>query len=415
MPTGVVIETLGCKLNQAEAEGLAREFEAAGFYVAAPGEPCDVYVLNSCTVTATADAKARHLVRSAHRRSAQSILVATGCYGEGLVAALRAVRGAQVLLCPDKTEIVPRLRGLGYGGEAVSGSARRRTRAFIKAQDGCSNYCAYCIVPFMRNEESSQSPDDVISEINTRIREGHREIVLTGTEIGAYRYRHFGLTELLQRILKETGAARVRLSSLQPAEVTESLLELWDDKRLCPHFHLSLQSGSDSVLRRMARRYDTCEYQDAVTRIRSALPEVAVTTDVIVGFPGETEAEFAESYRFCASLGFARIHVFPFSPRPGTAAATMQAQVTAGEKKERNQRMLKLAKESAQAYRSRYLDRVPEVLWETESNGILAGYTANYIRVYADAEDGLVNTILKVKLIKLYKDGVWGEIQKEAE
>ncbi len=411
--TRVAFETLGCKLNQAESESLARDLEAAGFCLVAPDESCDVYVLNACTVTATADAKARQLLRLAHRRRANSVLVAAGCYGESVAGALRAVTGTQVLLCRDKAEVVPKLRQLGYGGRCVRNHTRRRTRAFVKAQDGCSSFCTYCIVPFIRGREKSRPPDDVVNEVSARVGESYQEVVLTGTEIGAYRHQGLDLAGLLGRILKETGVARLRLSSLQPTEITPALLKFWGDHRLCPHFHMSLQSGSDSVLRRMGRHYNAAEYLAAAGRIRDAVPDAAITTDIIVGFPGETEAEFEESYCLCASLGFARIHVFSFSPRPGTAAAAMPAQVATGIKKERSQRMLVLAKESAKAYRSLFLGRTLAVLWETEASGILTGYTGNYIRIFADAGQGLPNTILAVRLIKLYKDGVWGEIQKE--
>jgi len=402
------LETLGCKLNQAEAESLARELGAAGLHLVASDEPCDVFVINSCAVTATAEAKARHLLRLAYHRNPQAILAVLGCYSESVAGLLHSLAGAQGLLCRDKTELVPRLQALGYGGANLQYNPGRRTRAFVKAQEGCRNFCAYCIVPLLRGREKSRPHDEIVSEIDDRVREGYREVVLTGTEIGAYRYRRLGLEGLLRRILEKTEVARLRLSSLQPPEVTSTLLGLWQDERLCPHFHLSLQSGSDGVLRRMGRRYDVAGYLAAVAGIREALPEVAITTDIIVGFPGETAAEFEESYQLCASLGFARIHVFPFSPRPGTTAAAMPDQVAENIKKERSQSMLALAGESARTFRTRFLGRTLTVLWEAEAEGILSGYTGNYIRVYTEAEAGLVNTITAATLVKLYRDGVWG-------
>lgn len=411
--TRVALETLGCKLNQAEAESLVRELEAAGFCLVEPSERCDIYVLNACTVTATADAKARHLLRLAHRLSPQAVLTVLGCYGESIERLMRSIPEVQVLLCRNKKELVLRLQELGYNGALAPSSFGRRTRTFVKAQEGCRNFCTYCIVPFVRGREKSYPPSVITGEVAARAGEGYREAVLTGTEIGAYRYRRLGLEGLLRRILRETDISRLRLSSLQPTEVTAGLLKLWGDGRLCPHFHLSLQSGSDSVLQRMGRRYDVAGYQEAVALIRNTVPEAAITTDIIVGFPGESGEEFEASYRLCASLGFSRTHVFSFSPRPGTAAAVMPEQVTDGVKRERSQRMLALAGTSAAAFCARFLGTVLTVLWEAEDQSLLVGYTGNYIRVYAAVRPGLVNKLTAVRLIKAYRDGVWGEIIKE--
>ena len=412
MVSRVALETLGCKLNQAEAESLGRELEASGLCIVDPDEPCDAYILIACTVTAMADAKARHLLRLAYRRNPQAVLAVAGCYGTSVASLLESLPNVRVLLCRDKTELVTQLRELSGGGD-VQAYTGRRTRAFVKAQEGCSNFCTYCIVPFVRGGEKSLPSDVVISEISARVKEGRREVILTGTEIGAYRHCDLGLTGLLRRILNETTVDRVRLSSLQPTEVTTDLLDLWSNTRMCPHFHLSLQSGNDGVLQRMGRRYNTSEYRDAVVRLLALRPDVAVTTDVIVGFPGETEEEFEESFAFCASLDFARIHVFVFSPRFGTAAASMPDQVPVAIKKERGQRMRQLADESASAFRFRFLNQKLEVLWETENKGVVAGYTGNYMRVYAKSNDELINRIMALKLLKLHRDGVWGEIEKE--
>jgi len=411
MPTAirVVLETLGCKLNQAETESLARELGAAGFCIVASGEASDIYILNACTVTATADAKVRHLLSRAHRQIPPPVLVLTGCCNEGEASFGRVMQGARVFVCRDKSAIVPLLQGLGYSGAGAGRLPRGRTRAMVKAQEGCRNYCTYCIVPFMRGQEKSRPPDDVIGEVDARVWDGYQEVVLTGTEIGAYSHDNLGISELVCRILEETGVTRLRLSSLQPVEVTEALLRLGGSGRLCPHFHLSLQSGCDSVLSRMRRRYDTAGYQDAIKRIRAMMPEAAITTDVIVGFPGETEVEFEESYRFCASVGFARIHVFPFSPRPGTVAADMPDQVAPSIKRERSRRFLTLARESAEVFRTAFLGKALMVLWEGEARGIMSGYTGNYIRVYSGVGAGLVNEVTDVRITKLYRDGVWGE------
>ena len=263
-------------------------------------------------------------------------------------------------------------------------------------------------MPLVRPHKESQPAAEVIARIRQKVAGGHREAVLTGTEIGSYDDNGLGLKGLIQRILAETDVSRLRLSSLQPPQIDGRLLELWQDSRLCRHFHLSLQSGSQAVLERMGRRYTIGDYGRAVALIRQAVADAAITTDVIVGFPGETEAEFAESLEFCREAGFARIHVFPYSARPGTAAAGMQGQVPAGIKKQRRQQMLALAGESASRFRGRFLGRVMPVLFEQKSRGLWSGLTDNYIRVYIKSNKDLSNRILPVKLERPYKDGVAG-------
>jgi threonylcarbamoyladenosine tRNA methylthiotransferase MtaB len=237
-------------------------------------------------------------------------------------------------------------------------------------------------------------------------------VVLTGTEIGSYRSGGVGLKELLERILAETDVIRLRLSSLQPQEISTGLIELWNDCRLCPHFHLSLQSGSDAVLGWMKRRYTVADYQQAVSMIRKVTPEAAITTDIIVGFPGETEAEFQENFSFCQRMRFARLHVFPYSPRRETVAAQMPGQVLVKIKKERTQKMLALAEKSARHFCQKFLGRTVPVLWEKQSGGIWSGLTANYIKVYTESVKDLTNQLLPVKLMKIRGDGVWGEIAR---
>jgi len=285
-----------------------------------------------------------------------------------------------------------------------------RTRAFIKIQDGCNNFCSYCIVPLVRGREKSLQADQVVAEVRHRVSSGTKEVVLTGTEIGSYNYDGINLKRLLKNILTETDVVRLRLSSLQPQEISPELIDLWHNPRLCPHFHLSLQSGSDGVLKRMKRRYTISDYQKAVSSIRALVPDAAITTDIIVGFPGETDEEFQESYEFCQKIGFARIHVFPYSPRQGTEAAKMPANLTNSARTQRNQNLGALATECAQNYRHGFLGRKMSVLWEKQSGGIWSGHTGNYIKVYTRSNEDLRNKILPVKLIKIYKDGVWGEV-----
>ncbi len=265
-------------------------------------------------------------------------------------------------------------------------------------------------MPLVRGREKSLPVEQVVTEVRHRVTSGYKEVVLTGTEIGSYNYDGISLKGLLESILAETGVARLRLSSLQPQEISPELIGLWRDSRLCPHFHLSLQSGSDGVLNRMKRRYRVSDYQGAVSLIRALLPRAAITTDIIVGFPGETTAEFEESYNFCRQIGFSRIHVFSYSPRSGTLAAKFPDQISAQVKKQRSQQMLALARESAQNFRQQFLGETMPVLWEKQSDGLWSGLTDNYIKVYTRSDKDLTNKLLSVKLIKAWKDGVWGEV-----
>jgi threonylcarbamoyladenosine tRNA methylthiotransferase MtaB len=397
----IALDTVGCKLNQAESQLLGRQFARAGYRLVAPDDGADVYVLNTCTVTHVADGKCRRLLKSARRRNPNALVVAIGCYAQRDRQELSKVKGVDLVL--DNSQKMGLLSWLEQSGQLIrpktaSTQADFRTRAFIKVQDGCNKFCSYCIVPLVRGREKSVPLDRVIDEVKQLVADGYKEVVLTGTEIGAYNDSRVGLKGLLQRILEETGVARLRLSSLQPQEITTELIGLWQDQRLCRYFHLSLQSGSDSVLKRMERRYTTAEYQRAVDLIRGVVPGVAITTDVIVGFPGETEAEFKQSYSFAKQMQFARIHVFSYSPRPGTKAADMSQQVEDNLKKERSRRMLALGRACLRNFRQKFLGKTLTVLWEKESGGLWSGLTDNYIRVYTKSDKDLTNQLLPFRL-----------------
>jgi threonylcarbamoyladenosine tRNA methylthiotransferase MtaB len=348
----------------------------------------------------------------ARRRSPHALIIATGCYINRSGNAVEALESVNLVVPNEKklrlVEIVSQRITLEKGATVHENSTR--TRAFIKAQDGCNRWCAYCVVPLVRGREKSLPADEVMAEIESRVAEGFREVVLTGTEIGSYSSSGLDIKGLLERILVKTKIERLRVSSLQPYEITPELLALWKNSRLCPHFHISLQSGSDGVLTRMKRVYSTSSYVESISLIRKALPDASITTDVIVGFPGETDAEFQQTADFCRRMDFARMHVFSYSSRPGTVAATMPGQVDARVKKERSAKMLALAKESAREFRSHFLGHTLEVLWEQKSEaGIWSGYTANYIRLYTRSKKDLTNVLTETKLLKLYRDGVWGE------
>lgn len=395
---GVAIETLGCKLNQAESESLARQLAEVGCHILNPSDGADIYILNTCSVTHIADRKSRHLVRLARRRNPYSLIIATGCYAERAPEELAHIPEVDMVLGNDEKARLVQI--LQQGGVISDNSAicppMLRTRSLVKVEEGCNQYCSYCIVPLVRGRERSLPVDWVVDEVRARVETGYREVVLTGTQIGAYRP---SLELLIQRILVDTGVERIRVSSLQPQDITPELLALWQDQKLCRHFHLPLQSGSDSVLRRMRRRYTVAQYEKAVTMAREAIPDVAITTDIMVGFPGESEGEFDEGYRFCQRMGFANIHVFPFSERPDTLAAAMPEKVGDRVKKVRSETMLKLARESSLRFREQFLGRTMTVLWEQRVDGNWVGLTDNYIRVFASSNEPLKNRLTETRLV----------------
>ncbi|MFA5374293.1 MAG: tRNA (N(6)-L-threonylcarbamoyladenosine(37)-C(2))-methylthiotransferase MtaB [Dehalococcoidia bacterium] len=400
--TAVAIETLGCKLNQAESESLALQFAEMGCRLVSPSESVDIYILNTCTVTRTADRKSRYLLRLARRRNPHATIIAIGCYADRDTEELDKLKCADFILSNNEKENLPTILGLKRRqiSHDTCDSDVLRTRSMIKIQEGCDHFCSYCIVPYVRGRERSIPPDEIIEEIKSRISMGFKEVVLTGTKIGAYKP---GLELLIKRILDQTSVRRIRLSSLQPGDITDELLDIWNDARLCRHLHLPLQSGSDSVLTLMNRPYNTSAYETAVERIRKTVPQVSITTDIIVGFPGETGEEFEESYRFCKHMAFANMHVFSYSERPGTTAASMPDQIDEKIKKDRSRKMMRLARESAVRFSEQFCRKTLPVLWETEiSPGVWDGLTDNYIRVMTHSSRSLKNEIIEAKLVGTY-------------
>ncbi len=410
----VALQTLGCKLNQAETETLARQFLQAGYRVVAPDQAADIYLLNTCTVTHIADRKCRSMLRTAHRRNPDAMIVATGCYAERAAAELSNIEGVGLVAGnADKGRLVEIIesRYNGHRCSALQGHqvSPFRTRAMVKIQEGCSQPCSFCVVPRVRGEERSRPPEEIVSEVEARVSEGYKEVVLTGTCLGRYGEGE-GLRALVERILEESDILRLRLSSLEPGDLTAELLELWKDSRLCPHIHMPLQSGSDTVLERMGRSYSISEYEQAAKLAREAIPNLALTTDIMVGFPGESEGEFRESYRFCERMKFAGMHVFPFSARLGTRAAKMPDMVGASEKKVGCQLMLDLAQKSKQCFREGFLGQSMSVLWEGEKEGIWYGLTDNYMRVFVVSREMLANRILLTKMVAQYDGILVGEL-----
>jgi len=416
----VAFHTLGCKLNQAESELLARQFAEAGYRVVS-GDGADIYVLNTCTVTHIADRKSRHLLRLWRKRNHRGLLIATGCYAERAPEELSQAGADLVVGNEQKMHLLDMMRDeyapvARCSAEQFVADGVSRVRSFIKIQDGCNDACAYCIVPKVRGREHCLPMADVVNEVKARVAAGYKEVVLTGTKIGAYKHNGANLKQLVEQILVVTGVERLHLSSLQPQDISPQLLNLWRDPRLCHHFHLALQSGSDVVLVRMRRRYSAAGYKRAVSLIRKAVPEVAITTDIMVGFPGESIEEFEESYCFCQEIDFADIHVFSYSPRPGTLAARMPGQVDDRVKKERSLRMLELAQRSASKFCQRFLGQNMTVLWEKEVTpgiGVYSGLSHNYIRVFTQSSEPLANQFHSVRLVRLHNQGLWGEVTGE--
>ena len=416
----VAFHTLGCKLNQAETESLANRFRMAGFQLVSPGDGADICIANTCTVTHIADRKSRHWLRLARRRNPQALIIATGCYAQRNRQELAQL--ADLVVDNEEKEHLLALtqtlslegRGIGEGETRQSQiSAAVRVRSLVKIQDGCHSSCAYCIVPKVRPYERSLPASPIMNEVQQKAALGYKEVVLTGTKVGSYRDNGTDLGDLVQGILRHTAIRRLRLSSLQPCEVSAGFLALWQDERLCQHFHLALQSGSDAVLQRMRRGYSLDQYQRTVHLIREMIPEAAITTDIMVGFPGESDEEFEQSYSFCRQAGFANIHVFPFSPRPQTTAASMPGQIKDKVKAERNRRMLELSQSCRRRFCERFLGQTMPVVWEKETSlgsGTYSGLTSNYIRVFAGSENSLSNQITPVRLVELHDRGIWGEV-----
>jgi threonylcarbamoyladenosine tRNA methylthiotransferase MtaB len=424
----VKLETLGCKLNQADTQALTKEFVEAGYRVAFQDDPVDVYVLNTCTVTHVADRKGRQAVRSAKRRNPGSTIVATGCYAERAPNDLRAMPEVDFVVGnSDKVSLVAMLEDGADGPDTACAVGddrslepvlKLRSRAMIKIQEGCDQVCAYCIVPKVRGRERSIPLRQIVATANSYSEAGCQEIVLTGTQLGSYGFDlpDVDITSLVRILLVETDLPRIRISSLQPQDISDELLDLWTDRRLCPHFHVPLQSGSDSVLERMRRRYSSESFLGTVRRIQGAVPDVAVTADVIVGFPGESDSDFRQTVDVCLESELASAHVFPYSIRPGTSAAYFDAQVDAGTKTERAAELTSVARSLSLSFRNRFLGHSREVLWEravektAEGRPVWSGLTDNYIRVRACSKAALTNRIASSRLMSIDGDWVRAEV-----
>lgn len=422
--------TLGCKVNQYETQAMEQYILAQGHALGRFDEPCDCYVINTCTVTAVADKKNRAVIRRCRRQNPAAVIGVCGCYAQVSPAEIRAL-GADVISGSSKREAFLDMMLLaareGRRFESLDQALQRRafeilpagglegrTRAMLKVQDGCNNFCSYCIIPYARGPVRSEPLAAAVEQAQELADAGYREIVVTGIEIASWGWdlkNGQTLVDLLEVLCQAVPRIRIRLSSLEPRVITaEFCRRLSRFPNLCPHFHLSLQSGSDTVLKRMRRKYDTARYYASVELLRSHFPNCAITTDLIVAFPGETEQELSESLAFAEKCGFAAMHVFPYSRRPGTPAAGMAGQLSRAEKENRSARAIDVASRLEQAYLANQLGTVQEVLFEEPAGASLyTGHAPNYTKIYAPGTD-LHNQLRRVKITGLWADGLLGQL-----
>ena len=429
-PMRVCFYTLGCKVNLNETGALEQMFRSAGFTIVPEGEEADVFVVNSCTVTNFGDQKSRKWLRRAKRENPGAVTVLTGCYPQAFPEEAAQFMEAD-LVCGngDRKAILDNVLKLLDGHERIVAIAphakgerfeelpverfETHTRAFIKVEDGCNRQCAYCVIPRARGPVRSRAEDSILKELRQLAASGYREVVLTGIEVASWgRDLKDGSTfaDLVESVCRAVPQLRVRLGSLEPRVVDEDFCRrLAACPNFCPQFHLSLQSGSDGVLRRMHRHYDTARYLQSVRLLQQWFPGCAVTTDLIVGFPGETEEEFAESLAFARTCGLAMVHVFPYSRRAGTPAASMPGQLSRAEKADRSARAVAAAAELHREFLTAMCGTEQDVLFEQVEDGWFTGHAPNGMKVYARGED-LHNTVRRVRIEGLQEEGLRGKI-----
>ncbi|MBO5148956.1 MAG: tRNA (N(6)-L-threonylcarbamoyladenosine(37)-C(2))-methylthiotransferase MtaB [Anaerotignum sp.] len=420
---------LGCKVNQYESEAIAELFQEKGYEIVGIDEEADVYVINTCTVTNFGDKKSRQLIRKVKRQNENAIVAVVGCYAQTAPQELMKVEGVNLVIgTKDRAQIVEMVENYktenGVENHVSDIMKERvfeplsiqklanRTRAYLKIQDGCSQYCSYCIIPYARGPIRSRDPQDVLAEVKRLAENGFKEVVLTGIHVASYgKDRHdTSLLEILRQVHEVEGIERIRFSSIEPNVVTEEFAQaIADMPKVCDHFHLSLQSGCDKTLKEMNRKYDTEKYRQAAATLRKYLPEVALTTDIIAGFPGETEEDFQASYDFAKEIGFAKIHAFPYSPKRGTPAAARKDQLLNAVKAERSHRLIELSDKMADDFIQAYVGKEVEVLYERAiGEGIYEGHTTNYIKVKGTSDKDLTNVICRTKITKAENEELFG-------
>lgn len=424
----IFFQTLGCKVNQYESEAMQKIFSAAGYELTDEISAADVVVVNTCTVTAVSSQKSRQMIRRAAGVNPNAILVVVGCYAQSEPQVVEKISGVDVIVgTKDRTRVVEFVEAaLKNRGEKILRVSPvddlrtfeelphtpHRTRAFLKIEDGCNNFCAYCIIPHVRGRVRSRPLKNIRAESLALKVSGFKEIVLTGIHIGAYG-RDFrdgtSLVDAVKTVLDAANPLRLRLGSIESAEMTDELIALLkNDARLCNHVHLPLQSGSDEILRAMRRPYTTKNFSELTARLVDEIPNISIGTDLIVGFPGETDDDFNATLQFIREQPFSKIHVFPFSARAGTIAATMPNQIPPQIKKARADSALEISRAKAKTFAERLIGRTVEVIAETSTGGVCDGLTKNYVRVYFPDTDIKLGEVQKISVERLHKDGVFG-------
>ncbi|MCQ2449062.1 MAG: tRNA (N(6)-L-threonylcarbamoyladenosine(37)-C(2))-methylthiotransferase MtaB [Clostridia bacterium] len=425
----VYFQTLGCKVNQYETQALRERFLAEGHSAAVTLAEADIIIINSCTVTAESDRKTRQLVRKCRRQNPTATIVLTGCMAQAFPEKAKKLTEADIIIGnkdPEKTvklalnfkrgndalfEVDDHIAGETYNTPVVTDFSER-TRAYMKIEDGCERYCTYCAIPKARGPVRSRDIESIKTETVALAQKGFREVVLVGINLSAYgKDAEYNLCDAVEVVCAEKNILRVRLGSLEPDHITDKMLErLAAQPKFCPQFHLSLQSGCDATLERMNRKYDSAFYRDLIQRIRSRFPDASITTDVMVGFAGETDEEFEQSLAFVKEIGFAKAHVFMYSRREGTVAAALKNQVQNAVKEERSRRMIEATEKSENECLSQMIGNAYPVLFETADNGFAVGYTPQYARVYVESNDPFTGKIKTVRITKVKNDHCFGVI-----
>lgn len=416
----IFIETLGCKVNTYESEVIKEEFLRNGYELAENISDANVIVVNTCSVTNQSDAKSRKVIRNARKNNKNAILVVCGCSSQNHQDELKDL-GADILIGNkdkskifdyvnnyDNKQIINYYNMINTDFEKMSlDNYSERTRAFVKIQDGCNNYCSYCIIPYLRGTIRNKDLNDAINEINTLVNNGFKEIVLTGIHTGSYPE----LVKLIQEISKNDKLERIRISSIEATEINDEFLEeLKNNNKICNHMHIPVQAACDNTLKKMNRKYDMNKFKEIINKIREVRPDINITTDLIVGFPTETEEDFLESYNNAKEIKFGKIHVFPYSKRDGTVAAKMKSVVTDVEKKERTHKMITLSNKLENEYYNKFIDKTLSVLVEEVFDKYCTGHTDNYIKVIINKKLEH-NKFYNVKIIKVDNCNVYGEVE----
>ncbi|MCH5171678.1 MAG: tRNA (N(6)-L-threonylcarbamoyladenosine(37)-C(2))-methylthiotransferase MtaB [Erysipelotrichales bacterium] len=416
------VETLGCKVNTYESEALKKLLDLEGYENITNATP-DIIIINTCSVTSVSDQKCRQKIRSLIRKYPSAIMVVMGCYSQMDADTIKKIDGVNIIVGTNNRHLIPKLikeyllnkkqiniveakeRNFEYEELEVS-SYYENTRAYLKIQDGCDNFCSYCIIPYARGKMRSRPKDEVLKEVKNLLDHGFKEIVLTGIHTAGYgkEFSNYSFTDLVKDIIKDDRLKRLRVSSIEESEITEEFINLMaENKVLARHLHIPLQSGSENILKRMNRRYNKKQFKEKIDYIRSVMPDIAITTDIIVGFPGETEEEFTETLEFAKMCQFAKIHVFPFSSRVGTPASKMSNQIPGDIKKARVRELLSLSNKLENSYQSQFIDKTVSVIFESydEDSKMYKGHSSNYLLVYYESDCNLRNEMLDVIYKKL--------------